>query len=79
LLLAGGYVAWYGAWELRVLHGGAGTDPVVDAASRLQQWLAVHALALGAFGFAALLAVLVLLAAVPRRRTPTGPADTRSQ
>lgn len=79
LLLAGGYVAWYGAWELRVLHGGAGTDPVVDAASRLQQWMAVNAQALGALGFVAVLAVFLLLAAVPRWRTRTDLADARSQ
>lgn len=69
LLLAGGYVAWYGAWELRVLHGGAGSDPIVDAASRLQQWLAANALALGALGFLAVLAALLLLAALPRWRS----------
>lgn len=68
LLLAGGYVAWYGAWELRVLHGGAGADPVVDAASRLQQWMAVNAQALGAFGFVVVLAVLLLVAVFPRRK-----------
>lgn len=68
LLLAGGYVAWYGAWELRVLHGGAGIDPVVDAASRLQQSMAVNAQALGALGFLVALAVLLLLAVLPRRK-----------
>lgn len=39
LLLAGAYVAWYGFWELRVLHAGAGADPVVEAAAHLQQRL----------------------------------------
>ncbi len=76
LLLAGGYVAWYGAWELRVLHGGAGTDPVVDAASRLQQWMAVHAQALGALGFVAVLAVLLLLAVLPRRTKSVDGAES---
>ena len=32
LVLAGAYVAWYGAYELRVLGGGSVEDPVVDAA-----------------------------------------------
>jgi len=77
LLLAGGYVAWYGTWELRVLHGGAGTDPVVDAASRLQQWMAVNAQALGALGFLGVLAVLLLLAVLPLWRKRIGPADSR--
>ena len=79
LLLAGGYVAWYGAWELRVLHGDAGTDPVVDAASRLQQWMAVNAQALGALGFVSVLAVLVLLAALPRCRRPGSREDHARQ
>jgi len=61
LLLAGGYVAWYATWELRVLHRGAGADPVVDAAENLQQWLADTALTIGAGGF--LLALMLLVTA----------------
>lgn len=79
LLLAGGYVAWYGTWELRVLHGGAGTDPVVDAANRLQQWMAVNAQALGALGFVVVLAILLLLAALPRRQQSPGVESSRPQ
>ena len=59
LLVAGGYVAWYGAWELRVLHAGAGADPAVDAAATVQRWLADAARGIGADGFLVLLAVLV--------------------
>lgn len=40
LLLVGAYVAWYGAWELRVLGGGDPADPVIEAAARLQRILA---------------------------------------
>lgn len=40
LLLVGAYVAWYGAWELRVLGGGDPGDPVIEAAARLQRILA---------------------------------------
>jgi cytochrome c-type biogenesis protein len=40
LVLVGGYVAWYGAWELRVLAGGDPADPVIEAAARLQRTLA---------------------------------------
>ncbi|WP_160050420.1 MULTISPECIES: cytochrome c biogenesis CcdA family protein [unclassified Nocardiopsis] len=36
LVLAGGYVAYYGWYELRVFSGGATADPVIDAATRLQ-------------------------------------------
>jgi len=67
LVVAGGYVAWYGAWELRVLHGGAGSDPVVDAALTVQQWLAENVAAVGAGGFVAVLAVLVGFGLLARR------------
>lgn len=37
LLVVGAYVAWYGAWELRVLAGGDPGDPVIETAARLQR------------------------------------------
>lgn len=40
LLLVGLYVAWYGAWELRVLGGGDAADPVIEIAARIQRTLA---------------------------------------
>ncbi|PKH43745.1 Cytochrome c biogenesis protein CcdA [Nocardioides alpinus] len=40
LMVVGAYVAWYGAWELRVLDGGDPSDPVIEAAARLQRTLA---------------------------------------
>jgi cytochrome c-type biogenesis protein len=40
MLVAGGYVAYYGWWETRVLAGAAGADPVIDAAGSVQRWLA---------------------------------------
>lgn len=67
LLVAGAYVAWYGAWELRVLHGGAGSDPVVDGAARVQQWLASSVAWLGWPAFAGALAVLLGFGLVRRR------------
>jgi hypothetical protein len=36
LVLAGGYVAYYGRFELRVFSGGAAADPVVGTAAKLQ-------------------------------------------
>lgn len=80
LLLAGAYVAWYGFWELRVLHAGAGRDPVVEAAAEVQQWLAARAEALGWVGFAVVLVVLAAVAVIPRlrRRTPADPAGSPS-
>jgi cytochrome c-type biogenesis protein len=40
LLVVGGYVAWYGVWELRVLGGADPADPVVELAARVQRTLA---------------------------------------
>lgn len=40
LFLVGLYVAWYGAWELRVLGGGDAADPVIEIAARIQRTLA---------------------------------------
>jgi len=40
LLVVGAYVAWYGAWELRVLGGGEPADPIIEAAARLQRTIA---------------------------------------
>lgn len=39
LAVAGAYVAYYGWYELRILAGGDGRDPVVDAAQKIQRWL----------------------------------------
>lgn len=77
LLVAGSYVAWYGAWELRVLHAGAGSDPLVSAAEEVQRWLAAQVQRFGATGFAVVLVALGLLAiGLPRRRAVTN--TTRS-
>lgn len=62
LILAGGYVAYYGSYELRVRAGGDPADPVIDAALELQgllsglvadagpAWLAVAAAVVVAAG-----------------------------
>lgn len=74
LVAAGGYVAWYGAWELRVLQANARTDAVVDNAGGLQRWLAEAAQDIGALGFLAVLVALLAVAALWRRRPR--PPDT---
>ena len=81
--LAGGYVAYYGWYELRVLRGGDPADPVITGAGRLQGWLTDGLDRLGlaavAIGFTALLAGAVGLAWRARRAGgssgPTGPDD----
>ncbi|MFG1607636.1 cytochrome c biogenesis CcdA family protein [Actinoplanes sp. NPDC049265] len=62
LILTGGYVTWYGAYELRVAadRRTAGTDPVVAAATHLQESVAASVAGAGAPW---LLAALILLAA----------------
>ncbi len=78
LLLAGAYLAWYGVWELRVLHAGAGTDSLVIAAESLQRWLAARVQGVGAVGFAVVLAALALITLRrPRRRALSSPEAER--
>ncbi len=76
LVVTGAYVAWYGAWELRVLHTGAGPDPVVTAAGDLQRWLAGQVASIGAVGFLVALAALLGFGLRPRRRPPDPPPPT---
>ncbi|SCL14323.1 Cytochrome c biogenesis protein CcdA [Micromonospora nigra] len=61
LVVAGGYVAWYGWYEIRVLRGSASGDVVVDGAAVVQRWLAE---VLSRTGAGTLTAVLVALLAV---------------
>ncbi len=71
MVLAGLYVTWYGIYELRLLNGGAGGDPVVDAALRVQGSLVRFVDGVGAGGVAVLattLVVVVGVATVLRRR-----------
>lgn len=81
LVLAGGYVAWYGWYELRVFAGGPASDPVVDAAGRVQStiesWLDALGPAAVAGGFAVLLAVATVVVAATRRnrRRDRAPVD----
>lgn len=87
LVVAGLYVAYYGWYELRVL-GGSTSDPIVDRAITVQNWLQRtivpdDPLRVAAFAIA-ILAVLVLVIARARRRRPqlcehhnSDEADTR--
>lgn len=67
MILVGGYVAWYGTWELRVLAGADTDDRLVGGAARVQAGLASAVLALGPVGLAIILAVLVGVALLVRR------------
>ncbi|MDT0329818.1 cytochrome c biogenesis CcdA family protein [Nocardiopsis lambiniae] len=76
LVLAGAYVTYYGWFELRVLSGAAGTDPVVGTAVRWQGELARLLQDIGAGWIALALALLIAVAAVVLlRRRRADPAD----
>lgn len=72
LVLTGGYVAWYGWYEIRIFRGDRTDDPVVDGAVRVQRavsgWLDALGPAVVAGVLAALLAGAVGVALVRRRR-----------
>jgi cytochrome c-type biogenesis protein len=72
MLVAGGYVAYYGWWEIRVLAGGETGDPVIAAAAATQQWLVEMLDRAGPAAVAVAVVVLVgvgLLVAHRRRST----------
>lgn len=61
LVVAGGYVAYYGWWELRILAGDDPADPIVDAAAAIQGTLASWVARAGAWwALAGLVALTVL-------------------
>lgn len=64
LLLVGAYVAYYGWWEIRVLGGATTEDPVIAAASAMQQWLARAVVMVGPGGFLLVLAGTAVATAV---------------
>jgi cytochrome c biogenesis protein CcdA len=72
VLLAGGYVAWYGWYELRSYTGDPGDDPVVDAFARIQTPIASWLDSLGPVpvvaAFAGLLGLAAAVPLVPRVR-----------
>ena len=73
LLVSGAYVAYYGWWEVRVLAGGDTSDPVIDAASRIQHAMAGLVQAPGALGWLAAGVVLVGAASLVSRRGRSTP------
>jgi cytochrome c-type biogenesis protein len=66
LVIVGAYVGWYGWYELRVYAGGTADDPIISAASEIQNRLARWVDALGPVAFTAILAGLVAVAIAAR-------------
>ena len=61
LIIVGAYVAYYGWWEIRVLGGGPTSDPIIEAAASVQNWLANTTASIGAAGFLAALGAILLV------------------
>jgi len=64
LVIAGGYVAWYGVYELRVFAGGNPDDPIVAVAAHIQNTLVWIVDWVGPAGFATVLLGLLLTSGV---------------
>ncbi|WP_067430896.1 cytochrome c biogenesis CcdA family protein [Nocardioides jensenii] len=83
LVLVGVYVAWYGWYELRIYAGDTADDPVITAASEVQNRLARWVDHLGPTVFATALVALVLVAIAARvwstRRTSRATTATSSR
>ncbi|MGA9749059.1 MAG: cytochrome c biogenesis protein CcdA [Nocardioides sp.] len=67
LVAVGSYVAWYGAWEIRVLGGADAGDPVVERALDLQASVADLVSGVGLWWLVLLVPVVVLAARRMRR------------
>jgi len=64
LVLVGLYVAWYGAYELRVYGGADAADPVIEAAGRVQNQLSSWINSTPPAAWAGLVALAAIVAAV---------------
>ncbi|MGH3464333.1 MAG: cytochrome c biogenesis CcdA family protein [Kribbellaceae bacterium] len=67
LMVAGGYVAYYGWYEIRLQRGAGTDDPVIEAAATVQRWLAAGLDRIGVLGAALALFALLLIAALLKR------------
>jgi cytochrome c biogenesis protein CcdA len=79
LLIVGGYVAYYGWYEIRLLHGGTPHDPIIEAATTVQQWLTTSLDHLGPPVIAAVFALLLAAAIARARIRRRQPARSGSQ
>lgn len=76
LVLVGLYVGYYGWYELRLFFaGGSASDPVVEAAAVVQEFLAARVDEFGPLPWVAALVVLCLVAAVVGRRRRRSTVD----
>jgi cytochrome c biogenesis protein CcdA len=73
LVITGGYVAWYGWYELHAFTGRATGDPVVEAGTALQHRLAASLDGAGVLTVAIVFAVLLTTTLLTRRTRKEGP------
>jgi cytochrome c-type biogenesis protein len=64
MILVGGYVGYYGWWEIRVLRGGRTDDPVITAAAAIQRAVANGVATVGAGWLAVILLIALGVVAV---------------
>ncbi|MEU4366618.1 cytochrome c biogenesis CcdA family protein [Micromonospora chersina] len=79
LVVTGGYVAWYGWYEVRILSGrGDADDPIIDAAGAVQTAVSTWLAGLGPWMVAvAALALFALAAGITLRRRHRRPQPVR--
>jgi cytochrome c-type biogenesis protein len=68
LVIAGGYVAYYGWYEIGLQHGAPAHDPVIAAAGAIQRRLAAGLDRAGVIGAGLSLVALIAVATVLSRR-----------
>lgn len=78
LAVSGAYVAYYGAWELRVNSGANPDDPIIDAAAQVQQFLVDVVAAVGPGGWALIAGGLIMAFLGLRRVRRSGPGPAPS-
>ena len=80
LLVTGGYVAWYGAYELRLAgdRAVAGTDPVVNLATAAQRDLSALVAAIGGGRLLVVLVVLATAGLIGARAARAGAGQRRA-
>ncbi|WP_181765650.1 cytochrome c biogenesis CcdA family protein [Streptomyces albidus (ex Kaewkla and Franco 2022)] len=76
LVLVGGYTAYYGWYEIRVLRGGGTADPVIETAGTVQRWMAGGLEQLGLPLIAGVFGLLLLLALVRVRNRGSAASGT---
>ncbi len=79
LVAAGAYVSYYGVYELRLNRGGDASDPIIEAAARIQQVMSSAVGAVGILPIVILLVVIVGVAGALGWRRAVGRSNAESE